>query len=86
ARRVLLADVRGDGAAALSAVNTFTAKTKADVEESWRKGEEGRWMCTLSYESPLREVHAAGSGVGKKAAKRLAAVALIEDLRAAVPP
>ncbi|CAM9357622.1 unnamed protein product [Scytosiphon promiscuus] len=87
ARHVLLAEgAAGDGVRALSVLNTFTGKTKAVLEEGWRKGQGGEWVCTLSYESPLRELHAAGGAVGKKAAKKLAAMTLIEDLRATVPP
>ncbi len=87
ARAVLLltaAAVDGGGGA-LSAVNLFCKKTKAVLEESWGKGAGGLWVCTLSYESPLREIHAAASAEGKKPAKKLAAAKLLADLRAQVP-
>lgn len=79
-----------DGAAgtnhgALSVLNIFSNKTKAVLEDSWRKGAGDVWLCTLTYESLLRELHAAGIGVGKKAAKKRAAANLVADLLAAIP-
>lgn len=85
ARAVLLGTAAEGGGGAVSAVNLFSKKTKVDLEESVSKGASGLWVCTLSYESPLRELHAAGTAAGKKAAKKLAAEKLLADLRAAVP-
>lgn len=85
ARVVLLAEVAADGGGAVSAINLFSKKTKVDLEETWSKGVDGLWVCTLSYESPLRELHAAGTAPGKKSAKKLAAAKLLSDLRAVVP-
>ena len=86
ARAGLLASaVAADAGGVLGALNLFCKKTKVVLEESWSKGAGGLWVCTLSYESPLRELHAAASAEGKKPAKKLAAAKLLADLRAAVP-
>lgn len=85
ARVTLLATAAAGGGGAISAVHLFSKKTKVDLEEIWSKGAGGNWVCTLSYESPLREVHATAMAPGKKAAKKLAAAKLLTDLRAAVP-
>ncbi|CAN0503540.1 unnamed protein product [Ectocarpus sp. 8 AP-2014] len=74
----------GGGGGALSAINFFAQKTKAALEDGWSKGAGGQWVCTLSYESPLRELHATGAAPGKKAAKKLAAAKLLAGLREAV--
>ncbi|CBJ26151.1 DEAD box helicase [Ectocarpus siliculosus] len=74
----------GGGGGALSAINFFAQKTKAALEDGWSKGAGGQWVCTLSYESPLRELHATGTAPGKKAAKKLAAAKLLAGLREAV--
>lgn len=70
---------------ALSAVHIFANKTKVDLEEGWKKEAEGLWVCTLTYESPLRALHASGQAPGKKIAKRLAAAKLVAELLAVVP-
>ena len=85
ARVILLAKVAADGGGALSAVNLFCKKTKVVLEEDWDKKAGELWACTLSYESPLRELAAVGTAPVKKAAKKLAAAKLLADLRAAVP-
>ncbi|CAM9514269.1 unnamed protein product [Ectocarpus fasciculatus] len=74
----------GGGGRTLNAVNHFAQKTKAVLEGGWAKGAGGQWVCTLSYESPLRELHATGTAPGKKAAKKLAAAKLLAGLRVAV--
>ncbi|CAM9872902.1 unnamed protein product [Ectocarpus sp. 4 AP-2014] len=74
----------GGGGGALSGINFFAQKTRAALENGWSKGAGGQWVCTLSYESPLRELHATGTASGKKAAKKLAAAKLLADLREAV--
>ncbi|CAN0559765.1 unnamed protein product [Ectocarpus sp. 12 AP-2014] len=74
----------GGGGGALSAINFFAQKTKAALENGWSNGAGGQWVCTLSYESPLRELHATGTAPGKKAAKKLAAAKLLADLLEAV--
>ncbi|CAM9615817.1 unnamed protein product [Ectocarpus sp. 13 AM-2016] len=74
----------GGGGGALSAINFFAQKTKAALEDGWSNGAGGQWVCTLSYESPLRELHATGTAPGKKAAKKLAAAKLLADLLQAV--
>lgn len=70
---------------AVSAVNMFSSKTKVVLEETWAKGKGGLWECTLAYQSPLRELHAAGLAPGKKVAKKLAAAKLVADLLEVVP-
>ncbi|CAB1117769.1 unnamed protein product [Ectocarpus sp. CCAP 1310/34] len=87
ARKALLgiaAAQGGGGGGALSALNFFAQKTKAALEDGWSKGAGGQWVCTLSYESPLRELRATGTAPGKKAAKKLAAAKLLAVLREAV--
>lgn len=70
---------------ALAAVNLFARRTKVTLEDGWKKAPNGLWVCTLTYESPLRELHATGKAAGKKTAKKLAATKLLEDLLELVP-
>lgn len=69
---------------AVSAANVFSEKTKAVIKDSFTK-EEKLWVCTMRYESPLRDLYAAGKSPRKKAARRLAAENLVTKLLAAVP-
>ena len=69
---------------ALSALNIFSKKTRAILEDSF-KNEAGLWVCTMKYESPLRDLYAAGKSPGKKIARRLAAERLAAKLLVAVP-
>ena len=69
---------------ALTAADVFSRKTKAVLEDGFKK-EAGLWVCTMKYESPLRDLYAVGKSSGKKIARRLAAEKLVEQLLAAVP-
>ena len=69
----------------LSAVNQFATKTKVVLEEHWKKTGGKSWVCTLTYESALRELHGVGEAPGKKAAKAKAAHALIVNLLSSLP-
>ncbi|CAM9719263.1 unnamed protein product, partial [Laminaria digitata] len=70
---------------AVSAADLFSKKTKAFLEDSFKKEAGGLWVCTMKYESPLRDLHAEGKSPGKKIARRLAAEKLVTQLLAAVP-
>lgn len=62
---------RGLGEAA-AAVQTFAAETKVDVEESWKRREDGSWVCGLSYGSGVRQGHGRGTSAGRKEAREIA--------------
>ncbi|CAN0397774.1 unnamed protein product, partial [Ectocarpus sp. 12 AP-2014] len=66
----------------LSAVHLFSEKTMGVVTETFEQDPSSRlWVCTLSYKSALREVHASGEAMsGKKMARKLAAARLVADL------
>ena len=71
----------------LSAARDFAAQTNAALKESFRQDPATRlWVCTLSYESPLRKLSASGEAVsGKKVARKLAAAKLVAALLVVVP-
>ncbi|CAN0478066.1 unnamed protein product [Ectocarpus sp. 12 AP-2014] len=66
----------------LSAVHLFSEKTMGVVTEIFEQDPSSRlWVCTLSYKSALREVHASGEAMsGKKNSRKLAAARLVADL------
>ncbi|CAM9616267.1 unnamed protein product [Ectocarpus fasciculatus] len=70
----------------LSAVDLFAEKTMGVVTETFEQDPSSRlWVCTLSYKSVLRDVHASGQAVsGKKMARKLAAARLVADLLEAI--
>ena len=71
----------------LSAARDFAAQTNAALKESFRQDPATRlWVCTLSYESPLRKLSASGEAVsGKNVARKLAAAKLVAALLVVVP-
>lgn len=69
---------------ALSAAMLFSKKTKVTLEDSWKKV-CGMWVCTLTYDSPLRELSASGEAPGKKRAKKDAAAKLVARLLEVIP-
>ncbi|CAM9146324.1 unnamed protein product, partial [Ectocarpus sp. 8 AP-2014] len=51
----------------LSAVDLFSEKTMGVVTETFEQDSSSRlWVCTLSYKSALREVHASGEAMSGK--------------------
>ncbi|CBJ26154.1 ATP-dependent RNA helicase, putative [Ectocarpus siliculosus] len=70
----------------LSAVDIFAEKTMGVVTETFEQDPSSRlWVCTLSYKSALREVHASGQAMsGKKLSRKLAAARLVADLLEAI--
>lgn len=83
--RSALLKVQATTFGALSAVKIFAMQTKVDLDERMNKVASGQWRCTLIYESPLRNLCAAGEAPGKKIARKLAAAKLVQDLLAVVP-
>ncbi|CAM9463214.1 unnamed protein product [Pylaiella littoralis] len=74
-------------AGVLSAVTLFAGKTNAVLEEEFEQEPfSGLWVCTLSYKSALRELHASGEAVrGKRIARKLAATRLVAGLLDELP-
>ena len=65
----------------VAALHLYCKKTKVDLNEQFAK-EGSEWVCTLSYQSVLRDCTARGLANGKKAARLRAAADLIQCLRA----
>jgi hypothetical protein len=66
----------------LSVLNWFRQKTKAQLEDSTSSTQNGKIIFTLTYTSIRVSVEAVGEGKSKKAAKAVAAKALLEKLKA----
>lgn len=69
---------------AVSLLNLYGKKTKASVEDTYKRDGGAMWRCSLSYSSALRSVHVSAAADDKKQAKRLASLALLKDLVVAV--
>jgi hypothetical protein len=67
---------------ALGNLNMYVKKTKAFVEEVHELDARNWTSCRLTYKAFKRTVSADGTGTGKKAAKKKAAVALLQTLYA----
>lgn len=63
------------------AMELFKRKTKAALEEMYKRDHNKSFVCCLQYASVLRSLSASGTGASKKAAKRVAAEALVVKLR-----
>jgi hypothetical protein len=69
---------------AVSLLNLYGKKTKASVEDTYKRDGGAMWRCSMSYSSALRSVHVSAAADDKKQAKRLASLALLKVLVVAV--
>lgn len=68
----------------LKAMNEFTSKTRALLTDDFRIGGDGRFHCTLTYQSNLRSLTVNEVNTSKKIAKQFCALSLLATLETAL--
>ena len=68
----------------LKAIHEYTQKTRASLMDEYSMCGHGRFQCTLTYQSSLRNISVNGEHTSKKNAKQFCALALLATLEDAL--